>query len=308
MDYLLIIIGFVLLIFGADFLVSGASGLAKRFNVPNLVIGLTIVAFGTSAPEMVVNIMAAIQNQPEIAFTNIIGSNTINTFIILGVAALIYPIASQRSSRRFDIPISFLAGIVIISLTFFTKNELTRWGGLVLLGIFSIFMFVTVRKGIREPEESEEDYKPIKTWLAMLMIIGGITGLIIGGNLIVKSAINIATAWGVSESVIGLTIIALGTSLPELATSAVAACKKNSDIALGNVIGSNIFNVFFVLGISAVINPLKTYCDLNFDCLIATLGSALVLIFVYTNKNHKILRWQGVLLLITYTCYLVWRL
>ena len=308
MDYLLIIIGFVLLIFGADFLVSGASGLAKRFNVPNLVIGLTIVAFGTSAPEMVVNIMAAIQNQPEIAFTNIIGSNTINTFIILGVAALIYPIASQRSSRRFDIPISFLAGIVIISLTFFTKNELTRWGGLVLLGIFSIFMFVTVRKGIREPEESEEDYKPIKTWLAMLMIIGGITGLIIGGNLIVKSAINIATAWGVSESVIGLTIIALGTSLPELATSAVAACKKNSDIALGNVIGSNIFNVFFVLGISAVINPLKTYGDLNFDCLIATLGSALVLIFVYTNKNHKILRWQGVLLLITYTCYLVWRL
>lgn len=308
MDYLLIVIGFVLLIFGADFLVDGATGLAKRFNVPNLVIGLTIVAFGTSAPEMVVNIMAAINNQPEIAFTNIIGSNTINTFVILGVAALIYPIASQRSSRRFDIPCSLLSGITIILLTLFTQHELTRWGGLVLLGIFSIFMFVTVRKGICETEEFEEDYKSIKTWLAALMIIGGIIGLILGGNLIVKSATQIATVWGVSEAVIGLTVVALGTSLPELATSAVAAYKKNADIALGNVIGSNIFNVFFVLGTSALINPLKTYPELHFDCLIATIGSALVLLFVYSNRKHKILRWQGALLLIAYTVYLVWRL
>ncbi len=308
MEYLLLIIGFVFLIFGADFLVDGASGLAKRFNVPNLVIGLTIVAFGTSAPEMVVNIMAAIHNQSEIAFTNIIGSNTINTFVILGIASLIYPIASQLSSRQFDIPISLLAGVAVILLTLFTQNELARWGGLVLLCIFSIFMFVTIRKGIKEPEEVEEDYKPIKPWLASFMIIGGIAGLIIGGDLIVQNATQIATEWGVSESIIGLTIVALGTSLPELATSAVAAFKKNSDIALGNVIGSNIFNVFFVLGTSALVNPLRTYSELHFDCLIAAIGSALILLFVYSNKQHKIQRWQGALLLIAYTLYLVWRL
>ncbi len=308
MDYLLIVIGFVFLIFGADFLVDGACGVAKRFNVPNLVIGLTIVAFGTSAPEMVVNIMASINNQPEIAFTNIIGSNTINTFVILGVASVIFPIVSHRSSRRFDIPISALAGISVVALTAGSSGYMERWAGCILLAIFTYFMTITIRKGIKQPEDAGEDFKPIKMWLAGLMIVGGLVGLIIGGNLIVMSATNIATALGVSQSVIGLTIVALGTSLPELATSAVAAFKKNSDIALGNVIGSNIFNVFFVLGVSAIISPLKTYSELTIDSLIASAGSLLVLLFIYTNKKHKIMRWQGALLLIAYAAYLIYRL
>ncbi len=308
MDYLLIVIGFVFLIFGADFLVDGACGLAKRFNMPNLVIGLTIVAFGTSAPELVVNIMAAANDQPEIALTNIIGSNMINTFVILGLAAAIFPIRSQRSSRIFDIPLSALAGILVILLTMGHQTHLAQWGGLILLAVFSVFMFVTIRKGIKNPEDVGDDYKPMKLWLSALMIAGGVAGLIIGGNMIVDSAISIANKWGVSESIIGLTIVALGTSLPELATSAVAAFKKNSDIALGNVIGSNIFNVFFILGLSSVLTPLKTYDELAFDCLITAAGSLLILLFVYTNKKHNILRWQGVALLLLYTAYLVYRI
>lgn len=307
MDYLLILAGFVILIVGAHFLVDGASGMAKRFNVSNLVIGLTVVAFGTSAPELVVNLVASLNpDTTDIALTNIIGSNMINTYVILGIAALIYPIVSQKSSRRFDMPLSLMAPIAVLLLVWGMNGEVNRAGGLILMLFFVWFMTVMVRKALKHPEEAEEDFKPMKIWLALIMILGGLGGLIGGAQLIVPSATRIAESWGVSQSVIGLTIIALGTSLPELATSAVAAFKKNSDIALGNVVGSNIFNVFFVLGISAVIRPLPAYTNIYTDLIVTALGSLLILIFVYTNKAHSIKRWGGAILLLIYSAFLYW--
>lgn len=307
MDYLLILAGFVVLIVGAHFLVDGASGMAKRFNVSNLVIGLTVVAFGTSAPELVVNLVASLNpDTTDIALTNIIGSNMINTYVILGIAALIYPIASQKSSRRFDMPLSLMAPVAVLLLVWGMNGEVNRAGGLILIMFFVWFMTVMVRKAMKHPEQAEEDFKPMKIWLALIMILGGLGGLIGGAQLIVPSATRIAESLGVSQSVIGLTIIALGTSLPELATSAVAAFKKNSDIALGNVVGSNIFNVFFVLGISAVIRPLPAYTNIYTDLIITALGSLLILIFVYTNKAHSIKRWGGAILLLIYSAFLYW--
>lgn len=307
MDYLLILVGFIILIVGAHFLVDGASGMAKRFNVSNLVIGLTVVAFGTSAPELVVNLVAALNpGTTDIALTNIIGSNMINTYVILGVAALIYPIVSQKSSRRFDMPLSLMAPVAVLLLVWGMNGQVNRAGGLILLLFFIWFMTVMIRKAMKHPEEAEEDFKPMKIWLAIIMILGGLGGLIGGAQLIVPSATRIAESWGVSQSVIGLTIVALGTSLPELATSAVAAFKKNSDIALGNVVGSNIFNVFFVLAVSAIIRPLPAYSNIYTDLIITALGSLLTLIFVYTNKTHSIKRWGGATLLLIYSAFLYW--
>lgn len=307
MDYLLIVIGFAILIVGANYLVDGASGLAKRFNVPDLVIGLTIVALGTSAPELVVNLVAAANPETtDIALTNIIGSNIINTFIILGVAALIFPIRSQRSSRLFDIPYSLFGPLCIfLFILFLGEGHVTRNNGLVLMAFFVLFMAVLIRRSIKHPDIADNvHFKPMKIWLALLMVVGGLAALIGGGELIVPSAVRIAGSWGISQSVIGLTIVALGTSLPELATSAVAAFKKNSDIALGNVIGSNIFNVFFVLGISAVVRPLPAYDGIVRDISMAALGSLLVLVFVVSGKSHQVRRWHGALLLATYAVYL----
>lgn len=307
-DYLFILIGFSILIVGAHFLVEGASGMAKRFNVSNLVIGLTVVAFGTSAPELVVNLVAALNpDTTDLALTNIIGSNMINTFVILGVAALIFPIISQKSSRRFDIPLSLFAPIAIMLLAFTMGGAITQIGGVLLLMVFGWFIFSNIRKAIKHPEISDgEDFKPMKIWLAALMILGGLGALIGGAQLIVPAATNIAVSWGVSQSIIGLTIVALGTSLPELATSAVAAFKRNSDIALGNVIGSNIFNVFFVLSTSAIISPLPAYNNMYIDLIVTALGSLLVILMIYSNKLRQINRWGGALLLVAYILYIIW--
>lgn len=306
MDYLYILAGFVVLIYGAHFLVDGSTGLAKRFNVPNLIIGLTIVAFGTSAPELVVNIVAAVNpNSNDIALTNVIGSNNINVFVILGLSAAIYPIASRKSSRKFDIPLSILAPIMVFLLSI--DGELSRADGAILLLFFAWFMFVMIRNTLNHPRKiNDEDFKPMKIWVSLIMIFGGLGGLIAGAYLIVPSAVNIAENLGVSQAVIGLTIVALGTSLPELATSAVAAMKKNSDIALGNIIGSNIFNIFMILGLSATIKPLSVYKGMNIDLALGLISGLLVLIFVYTNKQHKIKRWEGGLLLFIYISYLTW--
>jgi cation:H+ antiporter len=304
----LLIVGFVLLIASANWLVDGASGLAKRLNIPDLVIGLTIVAFGTSAPELVVNIMAAIKGNSEIALTNILGSNTINTLIILGVTAIIYPITSQKSSYKIEIPLSIFAGIIVLCLgtNFFLESStgiLSRLDGMILLLFFIIFMVHTIYIGKTGNAMQSENFKPMKLWMACILIIIGLVGLIIGGNLIVENAITIAKVWGVSEAIIGVTIVALGTSLPELATSAIAATKKNVDIAIGNIIGSNIFNIFFVLGISTTIQPLKTYSNFIMDTSMVILSSCLIFLFV-SGKQHTIKRWHGVILLIIYAVYL----
>ena len=311
----LLIGGFVVLILGANWLVSGASGLAKRLNVPDLMIGLTVVAFGTSAPELMVNIVAAINGVSEIALTNILGSNTINTLVVLGIAALIYPIKSQKSSRRYEIPLSIFAGLIVlvIGTDCFTLCDgqavISRSDGVILLLIFSLFMYYTFKMAKKKKKKKhQEGFRPMKIWKAILLVGLGLVGLMIGGHLIVDNAVKMATAWGISQAIIGVTVVAFGTSLPELATSALAAFKKNSDLAIGNVIGSNIFNVFFVLGISAVVRPLNSYPNLWIDASLAALGSMLLLFFVTSNHSHKIKRWQGGLFLLCYVVYLVWLL
>ena len=314
----LIVLGFVALVKGADWLVDGASAIAKRFGISDLVIGLTVVAFGTSMPEFVVNMVSVAEGSTDLAITNILGSNIINTFVILGLTALVYPIASQKRSRDFDIPLSIIAGILVfVAVTIQSPwgecdKGIGRLGGVGLLLFFGYFLYNTFRHAKDHPEEGPSDEVPstkdIPVRRAVALIIGGLVGLVVGGELIVKSAVDIATRLGVSEAIIGLTIVALGTSLPELATSVIAAVKHNSDIAIGNVVGSNIFNVFFVLGTSAIIRPLPAYDGIEIDAWMAAAGSIIVWLAVKTNKERKIQRWAGALLLIVYGGYLAYRL
>ena len=337
----LIIIGCIALIKGADFLVDGASGLAKKYGVSDIVIGLTVVAFGTSMPEFVVNMVAVGQGSTEIAITNVLGSNIINIFVILGLTAMIFPISSQRSTRRFDIPFSLLAAFLVllfavynspswleiehlfsIDITEPTLRDLgsiqvgagksgfiSGVGGSILLVFFIIFLWHNFKGIGNAPQiENNEDYKPMSIRRALALIIGGLAGLVIGGEVIVKSATSIAQSLGVSDAIIGLTVVALGTSLPELATSCMAAFKKNCDIALGNVVGSNIFNIFFILGSSACVKELPGYHGLEIDALMAALGSVLVMLFVYLTKKHEIKRWHGAILLLSYAGYLTYRI
>ena len=311
----LIIVGFIALVKGADWLVDGASAIAKHFGISDLVIGLTVVAFGTSMPEFVVNMVSVAQGSTDLAITNILGSNIINTFVILGLTALVYPIVSQKRARDFDMPLSIIAGILVFAFVAVqlpwgeTDRGVGRIGGILLLAMFCYFLYNTFRHAKDHPEDTEaEQVKEIPTRRAIALILAGFIGLIVGGELIVKSAVDIATRMGVSEAIIGLTIVALGTSLPELATSVIAAAKHNSDIALGNVFGSNIFNVFFVLGTSATVRPLPAYEGIELDALMVALGSIIVWMAVKTNHERKIQRWAGALLLLVYIGYLTYRL
>ena len=313
-----IVIGFVALVKGADWLVDGASAIAKRFGISDLIIGLTVVAFGTSMPEFVVNMVSVAEGSTDLAITNILGSNIINTFVILGLTALVYPIVSQKRSRDFDIPLSIIAGVVVLAFVAIQSplgeegKGISRLGGILMLLLFIYFLYNTFRHAKDHPEDLQTEEtipsEPTKLWKAILLIMVGLVGLVVGGELIVKSAVNIAMRLGVSEAVIGLTVVALGTSLPELATSVIAAFKHNADIALGNVIGSNIFNVFFVLSTSAVIRPLPAYEGIELDALMVTTGSIIVWLAIKTNKERKIQRWAGALLLIIYALYLTYRL
>lgn len=313
-----IVVGFVALVKGADWLVDGASAIAKRSGISDLVIGLTVVAFGTSMPEFVVNMVSVAEGSTDLAITNIVGSNIINTFVILGLTALVYPIVSQKRSRDFDIPMSIIAGVLVlilvaVQLPFGEAGKgIGHLGGGVLLAFFCYFLYNTFRHAKDHPEEGPSDEVPstkeIPVRRAVALILGGLAGLVVGGELIVKSAVDLATRMGVSEAIIGLTIVALGTSLPELATSVIAAAKHNSDIAIGNVFGSNIFNVFFVLGTSAAIRPLPAYEGIELDACMAAMGSIIVWLAVKTNKAQKVQRWAGALLLIVYGAYLAYRL
>lgn len=312
-----IVVGFVALVKGADWLVDGASAVAKRFGISDLVIGLTVVAFGTSMPEFVVNMVSVAEGSTDLAITNILGSNIINTLVILGLTALVYPIVSQKRSRDFDIPMSIIAGVLVFAAVSVqspwgeTERGVGRLAGIGLLVMFGYFLYNTFRHAKDHPDDGEEiivKSEELTVGKAVLLMVVGIAGLVIGGELIVKSAVDIATRMGVSEAVIGLTVVALGTSLPELATSVMAAFKKNCDIALGNVIGSNIFNVFFVLATSAVIHPLPAYEGIEIDAWVAAIGSIVVWLAVKTNKERKIKRWAGGLLLLIYASYLTYRL
>lgn len=312
MTALIILFGFVFLLLGAEGLVDGASGLAKRFGISNLVIGMTVVAFGTSMPEFVVNMFSVAEGQTDLALTNIVGSNIINIFVILGLTALVYPIASARSARVFDIPMNILAGIVVlvavlVTLPFESVQGMSRLSGVILLLIFGIFMYHSVKTAKVEPDNAE-DFKPMPFAKALIYIVLGLAGLIVGGEMIVRGSVRVATELGVPDAIIGLTIVALGTSLPELATSVVAATKHNCDLALGNIVGSVSFNVFFILGTSALLRPLPAYEGIILDGIMATLGAVLVWLGVISNRQHQLKRWHGALLLIVYAAYLTYRL
>lgn len=308
----LLILGFVLVIKGADFLVNGASSLAQKFNISSLVIGLTVVAFGTSAPELVVNIVASLNDHAEIAIGNILGSNIANIFLILGVASLICPLAVTKGTVWKEIPLGLLAALLIgfMANDFLIDGKsfsaLTRIDGLVLLSFFIIFMYYTfgIGKNNGANQNGELEIKSYKLWKSILLVLAGLIALTLGGKLIVDNAVALATALGVSASLIGLTVVAFGTSVPELATSVVAAYKKNVDIAVGNVIGSNIFNLFWVLGASSLISPLPFQMRSNIDILVVVFANLLLFAFMFIGKKRILEKSQGTMFIFLYAVYI----
>jgi cation:H+ antiporter len=313
LQYILLVIGFALLIKGADWLVDGASSIARRFNVSDLVIGLTVVAFGTSSPELFVNIIASLKGNTEIAIGNVLGSNIANTFLILGISSIIYPLTVGTGTVWKEIPLSLLAAIVLGILAndqLIDKREfsvLTRIDGLVFLSFFAVFMYYSVN--IAKKIKGMEEHVPAKEYgfiKALLLVLFGLFGLALGGQWIIDGAVYMALSLGMSQSLAGLTIVAVGTSLPELATSAVAAKKRNVEIAIGNVVGSNIFNIFFVLGISSVVKPLPFNIKSNIDVGVVIFASLLLLACMFTGKKHSLDRWEGVIFVVFYTVYITY--
>ncbi|MFN4234946.1 MAG: calcium/sodium antiporter [Bacteroidia bacterium] len=318
LTYILFIVGLALLIKGADWLVDGASSLAKSFKISDLIIGLTIVSFGTSAPELFVNVYASYVGNTDITIGNILGSNIANILLILGVSSIIYPLAVQKNTTWKEIPFSLLAAIMVavMAADFYLDNNpisaITRSEGIALLAFFFIFIYYVFETSKKEQAEStlntsdETSNQKQPVLKSILFIIIGLIGLSLGGKWIVDGAVSIATSFGVSQSLIGLTIVAVGTSLPELATSAIAAYKKNADIAVGNVVGSNIFNIFWILGVSSVINIIP-FNDKNFiDVAMTILTSLLLFIFMFIGKKHMLQRWQGLLFLTLYVLYILY--
>ncbi len=310
----MIIAGFAALIFGANWLVDGASALAKKYNVSDLIIGLTIVSFGTSAPELVVNSLASYNGYSDIILGNILGSNNFNLFITLGIAGLIYPMRVQKSTIWKEIPISFGAALLFYMMAnnffFSDTTAVLRIDGVVLLLCFVAFLFYVFKemKAGKEPIE-EIIYIPKSNFKIWSLIILGLAGLIIGGQLVVDNGVKLATLLGISEKIIGLTIIAVGTSLPELLTSVVAALKKNSGIAIGNIIGSNIFNILLILSVSSLIAPIEFHSYFNLDLYILLGGTIFLFLSMFVGKRNRLDRWQSAFLLIfylVYSGYLVW--
>lgn len=310
---LLLLLGFVILIKGADFLVNGASSAAKKFNVSNLAIGLTVVAFGTSMPELIVSLLAAIDGKSDASFGNVIGSNNFNLLFILGIAGMIYPLVVQKNTVRYEVPISLMAAGVLFLLVNDSRilgldtNGLSRMdSGILLLffGGFMVYIYRTMKQTVQE--DTDGVIKLYSMPVSIGLILLGLSMLVGGGKLVVDNAITIAHHFGLSEKLIGLTILAAGTSLPELATSAVAAYRKNTDIAIGNVVGSNIFNIFFILGITGLIQPIPYNVAMNFDIYVL-LGATLVLmVFMFTLTQRKLDRMEALILLTCYLAYTVY--
>jgi cation:H+ antiporter len=313
----LLLIGFVILIKGADFLVNGSSSIAKKFNISNIAIGLTVVALGTSTPELLVSVTSSINGYNSAAFGNVIGSNNFNSLFILGVAGLIYPLIVQRNTIRFELPFSLIAVIVMFILV----NDQLLWNSginifsridsLILLIVFGIFMIYIYRTMNNEPEGGAEggEIKIYSNFKSIGFIALGLAMLVIGGKWVVDNAIFIARAHNLSDRLIGLTILAVGTSLPELATSAVAAYRRNTDIAIGNIVGSNIFNLLFILPITGMINPMEYSISINFDIYIFGAATIILMIFMFTLSTRKLDRLEAFILLVSYVAYsalLIW--
>ncbi|MDY0361113.1 MAG: calcium/sodium antiporter [Desulforegulaceae bacterium] len=314
MSYLFLVAGFILLVKSADFLVNGASAIAKKFNISDMVIGLTVVAFGSSLPELFVNVVASTEGNTGVATGNILGSNIANILMIIGICGVIKPLKVPKGTVKADIPMGLLAVIVLAAsvndqlLDHYNYSLLSRSDGLVFLGFFLIFFHYSFSLSKRDTlEDIPENLKEMHWALSAGLIIIGIIGLAGGAELIVRGAVDIAQSFGVSDEIIGLTIIAIGTSLPELAASVVAAYKGQSEMAVGNVAGSNIFNIFFVLGISATIKPLPFSSSNNLDILMVVLANILLLLFMATGRKRFVDRWEGGLMLVIYFGYLAFR-
>ena len=302
--------GFFLLIKGSDWFVNGAASLAKRSGVPEIIIGLTIVSFGTSAPELLVNINSSVKNYNELVTGNIIGSNLFNLLCILGVAGIIRPIVVKVNTVWMEIPFSLLAAAVLFTIANDQKifggheNKISRWDGIILLLLFLLFMvyiFYQVRKEKDLPIEVNEKMTGVKISIYLIL---GLAGLVLGGRWVVESAVTLAREFNMSGKMIGLTIVSAGTSLPELATSAVAVWKGRNDIAIGNVIGSNVFNIFLILGLSALINPVKYNIQMNTDLWLLIISTLLLFIAMFTGIRKKLDRWEALLMLIIFAGYM----
>ena len=315
---LLLVLGFALLVKGADWFVDGAAGIATKFGIPQLVIGLTIVAMGTSAPEAAVSITAAFAGNAEITIGNIVGSNVLNILIILGITALVYPVAVQKSSLVFDIPVVLFATAILFGLGY--DGNISRLDGIIMLVVFVaylVFLFwdakrpkklesAEVQQEEAENEETKNEGKNLSLLKALIFTVIGLVLIVAGSNFVVKSATFIATALGLSQRFIGLTIVALGTSLPELFTSVTAAMKKNSDIAVGNIVGSNIFNILFIVGLSGLIIPVPFAPAFRFDTLVS--GVAAILLLLCSLPKKRLSRIAGIFFLICYAVYfyMIW--
>lgn len=309
---LFLLIGFAILIKGADYLVDGATSIAKGFGISDLAIGLTVVAFGTSLPELIVSLLSALNGKNDASFGNVIGSNNFNLMFILGISGLVYPLVVQRNTVRYEVPISLGAALLLYVLVndvmLFGAEPggeiLGRMDSVILLLAFAGFLYY-IYLTMKDQSSSEEPSttKKISNGVAVVMILAGLVMLIAGGKTVVDSAIGIAQHYGLSEKLIGLTILAAGTSLPELATSAVAAYRRNTDIAIGNVVGSNIFNILFILGFTGLIHPIPYNTAMNFDIYVLFGATTILSLFMFTLNKNKLDRWEAFLLLLLYAGY-----
>lgn len=303
LNTVLIVLGIILVLWGADRMTEGSVALAERFNVSQLTIGLTIVAMGTSLPEFCVSLVSALKGTPDLAVGNIVGSNIFNALLIVGVAAMVTPINITLTTVRKDIPFALVASVLLMMMCF--DGKISRLNGAILLAMFAIFMVITFKTAGQDPQTQNDDKpakKPMKLWLCVVFIIAGLGALILGSELFVNGATKVATLLGVSQAVIGLTIVAGGTSLPELATSVVAARKGNSGIAIGNVLGSNVFNILFILGVTGVISPMHMQGITMMD--LSVMVTAMIMLWLFSYTKLTLERWEGAVLTATFLIYM----
>jgi len=306
--YILLIAGFTVLIKGADFFVEGSGSIAKKLRVPDIIVGLTIVAMGTSSPELAVSVSAALGGLSDISVGNVVGSNLLNILIVLGISAVLSPIIVDKSLFNRDFPMLIVTAVILPLIAVTGGNRIGRLGGIVLIAIFIVYIMLTVRSALQYrkeyPSSETEEITVMPWWQSIAFTVGGAAAVIISGQISVNAATDIAHQLGISEAIIGLTVVALGTSLPELVTSAVAAKKGNSDMALGNIVGSNIFNVLLILGTTAVIKPFPVSTESIID-QIAVLAVTILLI-IFSKTGNKISRTEGIIFLFLYVIYAVY--
>ena len=302
MSILYIILGALVVLWGADRLTDGATALAQRMKIPQIVIGLTVVAMGTSMPEFFVSLMSALHGTSDLAVGNIVGSNIFNTMAIVGITAVVAPMTISRNTVRKDIPFAVLASALLLMMCY--NLEISRWEAAVLFVVFIIFMVYTVRMGMKNGDEQAIEQPPMALWKSVGLLILGLLCLVGGSDLFVNGAKSVAKMLGVSDAVIGLTVVACGTSLPELATSIVAARKGQSAIAIGNVIGSNVFNILMILGLTATISPLAIEGITTLD--MAVMFLSVTLVWFFSRTRYTVERWEGAVLVLGYQGYLAW--